>query len=233
MQLAWALSEHGHVLLMLGRTREGTARLAQSIAMFDTVGGREHPHGYAPRIHLAQEALARGKWQQASAIATPAFTTLHAKIGWQNWTIYAALVAMTADAELGKQAAARRLMADFRTMAGAERLDREFKYLREAHWTGFAAAHLALGEHAEAARYRQQLWNLSAEPDASPLLVARVACIDGRVALLRGDTRAARERAQACSQGMRATLPPGSPMLALPARLLRAATAISNRADGP
>jgi non-specific serine/threonine protein kinase len=220
MQLAWALSEHGHVLLMLGRTREGKARLAQSIEMFDAVGGQGHPHGYAPRIHLAQHALALGQWRQASAMATPAFQSLRAKTGWQNWTIYAALVAMAADAELGNHAAARRLMADFRAMAGIEGLDRDFKYLREAHWTGFAAAHLALGEPAEAARYGQQLASLSAQPDASPLLVAKVACIDGRIALLRGDARAAHDHAQACRQRLRAVLPPASPLLALPDRLL-------------
>jgi tetratricopeptide (TPR) repeat protein len=233
MQLAWALSEHGHVLLMLGRTREGEARLAQSIAMFDAVGGQGHPHGYAPRIHLAQHALALGQWQEASAMATPAFQALMAGSGWQNWAIYAALVAMTADAERGNHAAARRLMADFRTRAQAEHLDRDFKYLREPHWSGFAAAHLALGEVAEGARYRQKLRQLSVEPDASPLLVARVACIDGRIALLRGDVHAARDHAQACRDRMQAVLPPVSPLLALPDRLLAAAAADARRTGLP
>lgn len=222
MLLGWALSEHGRVLLMLGRTPEGKARLAQSIAMFDAVGGPGHPHGYAPRVHLAQHALALGQWQQASAMATPAFQSLLAKTGWQNWTIYAALVAMTADAELGNHAAARRLMADFRTMARAEHLDRDFKYLREAHWSGFAAAHLALGELVEAERYRERLRQRSVEPGANPLLVAQVACIDSRIAHLRGDGRAARADAHACRDRTLAVVPHGSPLLALPDRLINA-----------
>ena len=48
----------------------------------------------------------------ARALAKPTYEALRKTTGWQHWTIYAALSTMTADAELGNTADARRLLAE-------------------------------------------------------------------------------------------------------------------------
>lgn len=219
MQLAWALTEHGRVLLQLGRTVEGKAQLDRARQMFALVAGKDHPQGQAPGIYLSAHELALGRWQVAYAQAEPIYRKLHAKTGWEHWTIYAALTSMTAAAELGDRDNAHRIMAEFNAMA-APGLDRDFPYLREPHWTSYAQSHLALREYAQAEPYLAKLKALAAEPDASPLLVARVECLSGRLQKARGLYAEARASARSCHRDIAAATSPDSPLLSIPDRLL-------------
>jgi len=225
MQLAWALSAHGGVLLTLGESTRGRAQLEQAARMFGELGGADHPHRQAPLILLARYELALGRWQQARDLAQPAYASLLPATSWQNWTIYAALTAMPAHARLGDAAAARAIMAAFDELA-AQGLDRDFPYLREDHWTSYATTWLALGEPAKAKQEIERLRGLLREPDASQLLPAKLACFDAELALAGGDTGAARSLAQRCRDRYAAVLPAASPLLAWPDRLL-AKTAVS------
>ena len=219
MQLAWALSDHGGALLTLGEAARGRAQLEQAARMFGELGGANHPHRQAPLIRLARHELALGRWQQARDLAQPAYAALLPATDWQNWTIYAALTAMPAHARLGDAASARAIMAAFDEMA-MQGLDRDFPYLREDHWTGYAATWLALGEPAKAKEEIERLRSLLREPDASQLLPAKLACFDAELALANGDTGAVRPLAQRCRDRYAAVLPAASPLLAWPDRLL-------------
>ena len=221
MDLAWALADHGRLLLLTGRQDAGRAELLRAGGMFAAVAGKAHPQGRVPDIFLAESLLARGQWRQARALAEPAYRALFEKTGWEQWTIRAALAAMTAAAESGDAAAARGTMRAFDGLV-ALGLDQDFPYLREPHWTGYAATHLALGEDARAQPYIERLRRLAAEPDASPLTLATAECLDGRLRLARGDRAAALASARRCRAQLLATVPRSSPLLAVPDRLLAA-----------
>ncbi len=221
MQLAWALADHGNALMLLGQADLGQAQIAQSIAMMERIGGKGHPQSLSPRVYLANHELALGHWAQARAIAEPTFETLLKASDWQHWTIYAALTAMQANAQLGNRDAARRLMARFDAMA-KQGLDRDFPYLREAHWNGYANTLLALGETDKAADYIERLRGLLREPDPSPVLAARVECFQAQIELARGARAAARNHANACRQAIVAIASERSPLVVTPDRLLAA-----------
>jgi non-specific serine/threonine protein kinase len=219
MQLAWALCDHGGALLLVGEATRGRAQLEESARMFGELGGRDHPHRQAPLIRLARHELALGHWRKARDLAQPAYAALLPATSWQNWTIYAALAAMRAHARLGDEASARAIMAAFDEMA-MRGLDRDFPYLREDHWTGYAATWLALGEPSRARADIERLRSLLREPDASQLLPAKLDCFDAELALAAGDAGAARRLARRCHERYAAALPASSPLLAWPARLL-------------
>ena len=219
MQLAWALNEHGKAQLMLGEDAAGRAQLAKAGAMFTKIGGAEHPHGFTPRVHLASHELALGRWKAAYSLAEPTYRALFQRSNWQNWTIYAALVAMTAAAESGDNVNARRIMGEFDDVV-AHGLDRDFPYLREAHWTNYAATYLALGNRTRAQDYIARLQGLSREPEASPLLIARTECLAARSQRMAGDLIGARHNAKACRARVIASASARSPLVAEPDRIL-------------
>ena len=231
MQLGWALADHGKALLMLGRDAEGRARLQAASRMFEKVGGPGHPQTYVPRVHLAAHELNLGRWDAARALAKPTYEALCKATGWQHWTIYAALSTMTADAELGNTADARRLLAELDRMATEGGLEQNFPYLREPHWTAFAATHLALGDIDRAEHYRDKLRGLLREPDPSPLLRARVDCFDAEILQARGAIAEARARAQSCRERIVSAATARSPLLALPDRLLAGMPAATRQAS--
>ena len=220
MQLGWALADHGKALLLLGRDAEGRARLAAAARMFEKIGGAGHPQTFVPRVHLAAHELNLGQWEAARALARPTYEALYKATGWQHWTIYAALSTMTAEAELGNEAGARRLLAELDQMATEGGMEQNFPYLREPHWTAFAATHLALGDIGRAEHYRDKLLGLLREPDPSPLLRARIDCFDAGILQARGDFAAAGARAQSCRARMLSAATARSPLLKLPERLL-------------
>lgn len=219
MQLAWALTDQGKARLMLGQDAAGRADLAQAAAMFAQVGGDEHPHGQTPRVHLATHELALGHWKAAYALAEPTYRTLHQRTSWQNWTIYAALAAMTAAAEAGDRPNARRIMGEFEEVV-RHGLDRDFPYLREVHWTNYAATHLALGDPARAQTYIARLQGLVREPEASPLLVARTECLTARYQHMIDKPVSARQYANACRARVIAAASARSPLTLEPDRIL-------------
>jgi hypothetical protein len=188
--------------------------------MFEKIGGAEHPQTYMPRVHLAAHELNLGQWAAARALARPTYEALYKATGWQHWTIYAALSTMTAEAELGNVAGARRLLAELDQMATEGGLEQNFPYLREPHWTAFAATHLALGDIGRAEHYRDRLRELLREPDPSPLLRARIDCFDAGILQARGAFAEARTRAQSCRRQMMSAATARSPLLKLPDRLL-------------
>lgn len=221
MQLAWGLADHGNVLLALGRETEGKARIDDAIRMFGRVAGPEHPQGLAPRVYLAQHQLALGNLAAARALAAPTFATLRETVGWEHWTIYAALVLVQADAGLGNAEASRRLQRELEAMAEAGDMEANFPYMREPHWSTFAWAHLALGEAAQARNYIDKLRVLGKQTSPSnPLLLAKLACMDSELARLGGDLAEARRHAQACRAHAAAAAPDASPLASLPRRLL-------------
>ena len=222
LHLAWALADHGKSLLLLGRSEEGKAQLASAARLFDQVAGPGHPHGYVTRVSLATHELALGHWAAARALAVPAYHALLEASGWQNMTTYAALAAMTAEAQLGNAAAARTIMADFDAMAEQGHLDRDFPYLREPHWLGYTAAYLALGEYDKAGHALDKLRELVREPDPSPLLIARLECFEGELMQARGAHADARGRALSCRNRIVAAASARSPLLGQPDRLLAA-----------
>ena len=123
-------------------------------------------------------------------------------------------------------------MAAFDEMAN-QGLDRDFPYLREDHWTGYAATWLALGEPSKAKAEIERLRSLLRESDASQLLPAKLDCFDAELALAGADTGAARSLAQRCRDRYAAVLPAASPLLAWSDRLLAktaAATSIAAKA---
>jgi len=219
MQLAWALCDHGGALLILGEDARGRTQLEQAARMFGELGGRDHPHRQAPLIRLARHELSLGRWRQARGLAQPAYAALLPATSWQNWTIYAALAAMQAHAHLGDAASARAVMAAFDEMAN-QGLDRDFPYLREDHWTGYAATWLALGEPAKARNDIDRLRSLLREPDASQLLPAKLDCFDAELARARDQPAAAIRLAKRCHSRYAALVPAASPLLAWPRRLL-------------
>lgn len=222
MQLAWALTDHGAALLALGREAQGRAELDEATRLFVRFGGADHPHRHAPAIRLARHELMRGRWAAARDLAQPAYAALLPATSWQNWTIYAALAAMTAHARLGEDAQARAIMAAFDDMA--ERgLDRDFPYLREDHWSGYAHAWLALGQPARARAEVGRLRTLLAEDGVSELLPAKLACFDAELALTGGDREAARAQAGRCHALYARAVPADSPLLDWPRRLLASA----------
>lgn len=226
MQLGWSLADHGKALLLLGREPEGRARLAEAQRMFEKVAGPDHPQAQVPKVHLAAHELALGHWQVARDLALPAYEALLKSTGWQHWTIYAVLSAMHAEAELGNPAAARRLMAEFDAMASLG-MDRDYPYLREPHWTSHAATSLALGDHARADHYLARLRGLLREPDPSPLLAARIECIEGELLMARGFPLDARPKVESCRARIMAAASARSPLLRIPGRLLSRLDALS------
>ena len=220
MLLAWALADHGQALLLLGREEEGRERLEQAARMFDKIAGPHHPQNDVPRIHLAAHELALGRWQAARALAKPTHEALLKETGWQHWTIYAALTTMVAEAELGNSAAAYRLFSPLASMAIEHGMEKNFPYMREPHWTAFAAMHLALGEFDRAEHYLGRLRELVRDPDPSPLLVARVECIEAGLLQARGALAAARASAQACRNRIVTSVSERSPLVTLADRLL-------------
>jgi non-specific serine/threonine protein kinase len=219
MQLAWALSDHGKALLVLGEEDAGRAELARARAMFDQVGGPGHPHGYSTAVHLANDALARGRWPEAYAIAEPAYRALLKATSWQNWTIYAALAAMTAAAEAGDEPAARTIMREFDAVA-AQGLDDDFPYLREAHWSAYAQSLIALRQPGAAAGYVRRLRALATGNEPNPLLLARVQCFEAELERAAGRPDLARRGARDCREGIRAAATARSPLMEIPGRLL-------------
>lgn len=219
MQLAWALGDHGKALLALGEEAAGKAQLARAKAMFAKVAGPGHPHGYSTAVYLATHALARGDWKTAYAEADPAYHALMRASGWQNWTIYAALAAMTAAAEDGNATAARAIMRDFDPIV-ARGLDHDFPYLREAHWTAYAQSLLAMHETSGARTYVRRLRALAEEGETGPLLLARVECFEGQLQLADGDRDGARRSAQSCRKHIVAAATGRSPLVAIADRLL-------------
>ena len=219
MALAWALAEHGKALLALGHEQAGRERLEASRLMFEQVAGKGHPHGYTPAVHLSAHELVLGHWQAAYAQAEPAYRALLKASDWQIWTIYAALNAMVAAAENGDARAARRIGREFDTMA-RQGLDVDFPHLREPHWTAYAQALLALGELPRARRYVRYLHALADEPDASPVLRARVACFDAQLQLADGLPMQARQSARTCRERMVTAATAQSPLVRIADRLL-------------
>lgn len=223
MDLAWSLTEHGRLLLSLGRIDAGKAELRRAQRMFEQVAGPGHPHGHAPVIYLADLEVAQGEWRQAQALAAPIYRDLLAKVKWEHWTMYAALAAMTAEAELGNDAAARQIIAAFDSL-NVQGLDpdRYMPFMREPRWSGYAATYLALGELAQAERYIRKLEQFATQPDASPLLIARVECLEGRLQLARGERAAALANARNCRKRILDATSVNSPLLGTPDRLLAA-----------
>lgn len=230
MQLGWSLADHGKALLLLGREAEGRVRLAEAERMFEKVAGPGHPQTYVPMVYLAAHELALGEWGKARALALPTYQALFKAVGWQHWTVYAALSAMHAEAELGNVASARRLMAEFDAMA-TRRMDREYPYLREPHWTAYAATYLALGEYRRAEHYLDRLRGLVREPDPSPLLIARVECLEAEILQARAAIAEARARAQSCRNRIVSATSARSPLLVLPDRLLAAMQSTAPQRD--
>ena len=220
MDLAWALTYHGNALLLLGREGTGLDHLARARAMFEKVGGNGHPHAGAPRVRLAAHFLRTGQWEKVLAEARPNYESLLDRTGWQNWTIYAALQTMEAEARLGHRDAATRVMADFQAMAG-NGMDQEFPYLREPHWLGMARTWIALGDAARAEQFIGRLEALAGEPDGNPLLRGDIACLRGELARLRRDAATARARAEQCRELIAAIAPADSALLSWPDRLAR------------
>jgi non-specific serine/threonine protein kinase len=219
MALAWALAEHGKALLALGHEQAGRDRLEASRAMFEQVAGKGHPHGYTPAVYLSAHELALGHWQAAYAQAEPAYRALLKASDWQSWTIYAALNAMVAAAENGDARTARRIGREFDAMS-KQGLDVDFPHLREPHWIAYAQALLALGDVPRARKYVRFLHALAEEPDASPVLRARVECFDAQLQMLDGQQARARESALACRERMVAVATARSPLVQIPDRLL-------------
>jgi non-specific serine/threonine protein kinase len=219
MQLAWALSDYGKALLVVGQESAGRDLLARASSMFAKVAGARHPHGYTPAVYLATHELARGHWRAAYAQAEPAYRALSKTSGWQNWTIYAALAAMTAAAESGDAKAARAIMRDFDDVV-AQGLDRDFPYLREAHWIAYAQSLMALHDLTGARDYVQRLRALAQEGEANPLLLARVECFDAQLQLAEGARAQARRSAQACRARTVTAATAHSPLVSIPDRLL-------------
>ncbi len=217
MQLAWALSDHGQALLALGREAEGRAQLEQASAMFQQVAGPGHPQVAVPRVHLAAHALDRGQWEQASALANPTFQALREGMGWQNWTIYAALTALVAEAESGHRAEAHRQMQRFDAQVIGHDALRPYLYV--PYWTAYAQAHLALGELTQARVFVEKLRQQAGSAEASPLVQARVACFDARMQAALGAPVIARRLALVCRERVTAAAA-DSPLLSIPARIL-------------
>ncbi|GAA4856251.1 hypothetical protein GCM10023332_04890 [Luteimonas vadosa] len=223
MSLAWALADHGRALLQAGRIDEGERTLARAQAMFDRIAGPENPQGRTPAIHRARHAYALGQWTRARALARPQYEFLRQAAGWQNWTIFAALTTVAAEARLGNQDAARELLAEL--AAGTAGLERDFPYLRETYWTHLFDTHLALGDTVAAQTYLEKLAALSRHPDASALLPAQVECHRGALRAARSQATRARRHLDACRRGLESLLPKGSPLLQLPRHVVVAADA--------
>jgi non-specific serine/threonine protein kinase len=222
MELAWALADHGAMQLQAGTIEAGLASLARAEAMFERFAGREHAQSRAPAVYRAQYALSQGRWRQARDIAAPNYAFLLESSSWQQTTIHAALAAMVAEAELDNADAAREIMAAFSEMA-SQGLERDFPYLREAYWTHFFQAHLALREPDRAAAYLDKLTALArSTPDASPVLAANLHCYRGALLRQQGDLDGARGQAKACLQRMAAAVPRQSALMSGPQRLLAA-----------
>ena len=228
MQLAWALSDHGQALLALGREAEGRAQLEQASAMFAQVAGPGHPQAAVPGVHLAAHALDLGQWNRASDLARPTFATLLDGMGWQNWTIYAALTSLVAAAEAGQVDEAHRQMRRFDT----DLVDRGGiqGYLFVPYWTAYAQAHLALGEVADARTFVEQLRAQSRSAEASAVLQGRVACFDARMLAARGAADVARRKALECRAKLAAAATERSPLLSIPDRILSVLPAPTPRA---
>lgn len=219
MHLAWALTDHAGVLLALGRGEDATRQLREGQRMFERVGGLGHPHGHAPAIRQARHELMLGHWQAARDLAMPAYEALLPATGWQNWTVYAALAAMTAEARLGHGAAARRILETWN--AARAKAEQDSPYLHEDARSGLAMTYLALGEPDRAAQEVGQLRSLlEAGDNASRLLPAKLDCFEAELALARNEAATARQLADRCQAGYAALVPAASPLLAWPRRLL-------------
>jgi len=146
MLLAWALSEQGRALLDLGRTEEGEAMLRESRSMFDTVGGPDHPHSVAPKVHLMSQMALRGAWVQVSKDASRLRAQRVATTGWDQWTLRLALLEARARARNGERVAALQLLSDIDDFRVRSKLDDNYPWLLDEILLARAWSYLAIGD---------------------------------------------------------------------------------------
>ncbi len=218
------LAEYGLALLRNGRTEAGMARLRESRRLSERTVGGAHSNMQSYDLVLAQYEASIDDWGAVRARADRVYRALLPQIGWEGRTVHAAMLAMTAHAKAGDATAARAIMAAFdaELAKAADKGHEVSPALREARWQAYGATHVALGEFAQAERYLAMLRTLADDPEAGPLAPARVDCLQAELSTARGDRAAAQAAARSCRARMLAAVPPGSPLVRWPDRLLAA-----------
>lgn len=223
-RMSYVLVEYGLALLRNGRIAEGMARVQESRRITERTVGTNHSNIHSADLVLAQYEAGMGDWAAVRSRADRVYRALLPQIGWEARTVHAAMLAMTAHAELGDAAAARDIMAAFDAeLARAVDKGHEVSpYLWEARWQAYAATHIALGEFPQAERYLAKLRKLASSPETGPLTQARVDCLQSELFAARGEKAAALASARSCRKRTLDATPAGSPLVQTPERLLAA-----------
>lgn len=219
-RIGLAMSEHGRVLLEIGRTAAGLARLAESTRILSAALGADHAYAKDPVLQRMRYDSEIGDWSAVRRHAEPAYRELLRKVGFESRTVRAGLLAMTAHAKAGDARTARRIMTELDIARSRYGGGEDLPYLRVARWQAYAATYIALGEFAPAEGYLDKLRALESDPEAGHLSLAGVDCLQAELALARGDRRAALASARSCRKRTLDATPPGSPLVQAPERLL-------------
>lgn len=214
MLLAWALSEQGRALLDVGEIEDGVDRLKESKAMFDSVGGADHPHGVAPAVHLLAHTALRGEWERVLEDATRLRAQRIAGPGWDQWTLRLALLEARASAQTGAHAAARELLAEIQAFRVRSKLDENYPWLLDEILLTRAWSYLRLGDipaAREALEERSRLVLIG--PDTPDHAYIAQSCLEAEFARREPDDTRERSLESACAARLRDRIPEASLLL--------------------
>lgn len=209
----WALADYGDFLVDIGEYDQAMEMLTKAQDIFDSSLGPEHPESLSPGYSLAVLHAWRGEWTKAKALLVPRLAGWRATIGSSHlWTLYTLSELALAEAELGNQQDAQRLLKEARNTGAQLLKERNAKSMHfHLRWS---RTEMALGNweaaQSELTQLRPKLQSLL--PQTHPW-VSRALCMEARIARMQNRLKDAFSYANSCTQSLIAHTPSTYPAI--------------------